>query len=767
MTALGAERTGVARAAVIGAGSMGSGIAAQFANAGIPVDLLDIPGGEGKRNAPAESGVARQLKAGGFMASGGPKLVRTGNVEDDLGWLAEADWIVEAIIEDLDLKRDLYKRIETVRRPGTILSSNTSTIPRAALIADMGDGFAADFVITHFFNPPRVMQLMELVTAPETDPGVANRVRAAAKAALGKTVVDCRDTPGFIANRIGCFWMAVAALEAKRLGLSVERADAINAAFGIPRTGIFGLFDLVGIDLVPHVWGSLLSALPKQDDLHRFDLPADPLFSELVASGRYGRKSGAGFYRKAGDGSREALDLETGDYRPAEPVAAADLPGGGRDLAALLADDGAAGRYAASMLATVVAYAAEHAPELAADVGAVDIAIELGYSWRAGPFKLADRVGPATVVASLETMGRPVPALLAKAAADGGFYAADQVRAADGRMTVRQRPASLSEAREIVGNDAASLRDIGDGVACFEVHSKMNTLAPAVFDLLEDTLARAGRDFDALVIGNDDPRTFSAGADLSFILSLLESGEDATLEGYLRRGHDVFHRVLQAPVPVVTAAHGLALGGACEIALHTQGVVAHAELTIGLPETKAGLIPAWGGCTRLLARAPGRSGPKGPMAAAAQCFEVILPGRVSRSAAEAQEIGYLAETDGIVMHRELLLPEAKARAIALRDAGHRPPGPVFVTVAGPSGAKGLMSTVTAAHAAGRMTDTDFMLAEALASVLTGGPDGDPSRPMADRELMDLERETLLVLLQEPAVRGRIDHMLKTGKPLRN
>lgn len=729
--AIGIEAIGIKRAAVIGAGSMGSGIAAQFANAGIPVDLLDIVGKD-SRNGYAENGVARQVKAGGFMGSDSPALVRIGNVEDNLDRLAEADWIVEAVIEDLSIKRDLYLRIDEIRRPGTIVSSNTSTIPRAELVEGQSERFARDFIITHFFNPPRVMKLVEIVSARENSAELVERAALACRDGLGKTVVICRDTPGFIANRIGCYWLAVGALEAKRFGLTVEEADAIHTVFGVPRTGVFGLLDLIGVDLVPHVWGSMMRMLPASDDIHNFDLPGDRTIQAMIAAGRHGRKVGQGFYRKAQDGSREALDLATGEYRPEHPVMPASLPGGGRDIATLLADMGKLGSYAQAVLSRVVSYSFDHADEIADDAGSIDTAIALGYSWREGPFQLAERAGLGTAAKHTASLSQSL----------------------------------LAGAREIAGNPAARLLDLGDGVACFQVQTKMNTFAPEVFDALEDTLSRAGRDFTALVLGNDDPRAFSAGADLSFVMKMIDSGGIEALEAYIARGQSLFLGLKYARVPVVAAAHGFALGGGCEFLMHADAVIAHAELNAGLPETKVGLIPAWGGCTQLLLRAASRSGPKGPLASAMTAFDAILPGTVTTSALQARAAGFLRFADGIVMHRDRLLPSAKAKALELVD-GYAPPATALITVGGPSGKLGLLAPVSANVQAGRASDTDQRIAEILAGILTGGPDADPNRAMREEEIMALERAALRDLVAMPTTRARMEHMLKTGKPLQN
>lgn len=754
MKAIGAEATGINRVAVIGAGAMGGGIAAQFANAGIAVDLLDMPGGDGG-SGPAEAGLARQSKLGGFMVPEAAGLVRPGNVRDHLPRLAEADWVVEAVIERIEAKHELFARIAPHLKPGAILSSNTSTIPRAALAAQMAPDLARRFAITHFFNPPRVMRLLEIVTDADADPAFAARLHGAAGTLLGKTVIDCRDTPGFVANRIGCFWMAMAALEARRHGLTVETADAVHAALGIPRTGVFGLFDLVGIDLVPSVWGSLMDALPPGDALRGFAIPSDPMFRTLVQRGSFGRKSGAGFYRKAEDGTREALDLNSLDYRPQQDPA--PLPG--RDPGTLVALPGPVGDYARTILSQVLAYACTHLPEIAADVAAVDTAMELGYSWRQGPFALAEAAGLDRLAGALPDR----PPVLARGLAEG-FHAGGPLAALGGRAP-RPGPAPLADLPVLVENPLASLHDLGDGVACFRAHSKMNTFDPAVFDLLEQTLDRAGRDFTALVLANEDPRAFSAGADLAAFLRMAEAGDGpARIQAYVARGQGLFMRLRRSPVPVVAAIHGFALGGGCEFQMHADACIAHAEAGIGLPETGVGLIPGWGGCTRLYARAHAADPQGDPATLTRRAFDTLLAGRIAGSAAEARAMGLLAPEDGIVMHRAHLTAAAKARALALRD-GYLPPPPLVLPVAGPAGQEALLEGPRADLAAGRITETDLELARTLAGILTGGPKAGPTATEAD--LMALEAAALSRLAGWPPAQARIAHMLATGKRLRN
>lgn len=771
---IGAQESGIRRAAVIGAGSMGSGIAAQFANAGIPVDLLDVKGKGEAPNGPADAGIERQLKSNGFMHPAAAQLVRPGNIDDDLQRLSEADWIVEAVIERLDVKRDLYRKIDGVRKKGSIVSSNTSTIPRADLISEQSQAFAADFLITHFFNPPRVMRLVEIVSAAENPPELVARATAASRFILGKTAVDCHDTPGFIANRIGCYWLAVAALEAKRLGLTVEEADTVMAAFGTPRTGAFGLLDLIGIDLIPHVWGSLMSALPSSDDIHAYDLPSDSTVQAMIAAGQLGRKAKAGFYRINLDKTREALDLTTGHYRPEAPLDAAALPGKGRDLSALLQSDDRLGRYAWQVLSRLVAYSAEVGPEIAKDVAAIDTAMELGYAWREGPFKLAERCGLKTVADRMRDDGREIPALLASALA-GGFYAGDtglplgtngvrsQALASGDVLTL---PAIKARHPKILGTEGASLWDAGSGVVCFEIHTKMNSLTPAVFEALDQSLEKVRSEFRALVVGNDNPRTFSAGADLSYFVDLVRKEDWTALSAFLSRGQDLFLKVKYAPFPVVAAAAGLALGGGCELMLHCDAVVAHAELAAGLPETKVGIVPGWGGCTQLLLRTQERAGTDGnPLSVAKAAFETIFAGNPSSSALDASGKGLLRSSDSIVMNRDDLLSSAVRRAATMADAGYRAPGRAAIQLSGLAEKNALMEHIEKQRDTLRLTGTDIAVAEALSSVLTGAGSSDGSA--YEEDVLAQERETVLALAKMPTTQERIVHMLATGKPLRN
>ncbi|MEC7761974.1 MAG: 3-hydroxyacyl-CoA dehydrogenase/enoyl-CoA hydratase family protein [Pseudomonadota bacterium] len=746
-TAFGATSTGVKRAAVIGAGSMGGGIAAQFANAGIPVDLIDIAGGE-SRNGPAEAGLARQIKAGGFMGQAAVSLVRVGNIDDDLARVAEADWIVEAIIEDFALKQDLYAKLEAHRKPGSTVSSNTSTLLRGALVEGLPESFDRDYVISHFFNPPRHMQLLEVVDGPTSDPASVARAWEAGRSVLGKTVVACRDTPGFIANRIGCYWMAMAVLEAERQGLTVEEADAVISAFGVPRTGVFGLLDLIGIDLIPLVWGSLIRSLPEGDGAHDFDLAASELSARMQEAGRFGRKAGGGFYRKAEDGAREALDLTTHDYRPQEKPP--ELPGGGRDLAALIAAGGKLGEYAWSVLRNLVSYTATVADEIAHDLPGIDTAVSLGYGWREGPFRQADRVGAAAIAERITGEGGTVPALLTAAAEAGGFYDGDAPRVDLSGAPVTASTAEALDAPAVLTETAAArLEDAGDGLGILRITTKMGVFAPEVFDVFDAALAR--RDLTALVLAPATPKAFSAGADLASFLKLAE--DPAALDTFLARGQSVFAALRTAPVPVVSAVRGLALGGGCEVTLHSDRVVAHAEARFGLPETRLGILPGWGGCTRMFARFAAAGGT--PDEVAARVVETLLPGPMSTSAPHAREMGLLSAEDEIVMHGDDV--EAAACEIARGMVeGYVPPAPLELSVAGKAGLEAALAGTRARHEAGEIDAHTLTVAGDVARVVTGG-DAEAGT-VAETALLDLEREAVLRMSQRDETRAA---MLKT------
>jgi 3-hydroxyacyl-CoA dehydrogenase len=775
---------GIEKAAVIGAGVMGAGIAAHLANAGVPVLLLDIPKGNGEdRSALAKGAVQRMLKAepAPFMHKGAAKLITAGNTEDDLERLAEADWIVEAVVEDLDAKRDLYARIEALRKDGSIVSSNTSTLPLALLVDGLPERFARDFLITHFFNPPRYMRLLELVAGPRTRAEALEAISDFADRRLGKGVVLCNDTPGFVANRIGNFWLQCAVNAARDHGLSVEEADAImSRPVGIPKTGVFGLLDLVGLDLIPKVDASLAAALPEADAYHHIRRDW-PLLERLIAEGYTGRKGKGGFYRldrSAGKRVKQALDLESGEYAPAAKPALESLSAskaGG--LKALVAHEDRGGRFAWAVLSQTLAYAATHVPETTGALCDVDRALRLGYAWKYGPFELIDRIGAADFAARLEQNGIAVPPLLAQAAEAQGFYRTHEGRlqylSVEGGYADVPRPAGVLLLEDVkragaplAENGSASLWDIGDGVVCLEVHTKLNTIDPDVVAIIGSAVKTVEANYTALVVYNEGSN-FSAGANLGLALFAANTALWPMIEGLVEQGQKAYRKLKQAPFPVVAAPSGLALGGGCEILLHADAVQAHAESYVGLVEAGVGLIPGWGGCTELLSRlAADPRRPKGPMPPVAEAFETIGLAKVARSAFEARELGFLRAGDAITFNRERLLAEAKAKALELAE-GYAPPEPVALTLPGPSGKAALSHALHDLRLKGVATEHDMVVAAELAEVLTGGPGADITEPVDPEAVRTLERRAFMTLVKTEPTLARMEHTLETGKPLRN
>jgi 3-hydroxyacyl-CoA dehydrogenase len=771
----------IRKAAVIGAGVMGAGIAAQFANAGVPVLLLDVvPAGASDRNALAEGAIAKMLKSepAPFMSARAAKLVTPGNIEDHLARVAECDWIVEAVVERLDVKQELYRKLDAVRRPGTAVSSNTSTIPLALLVREQSSAFAKDFMITHFFNPPRYMRLLELVTGPATDPELALSVAAFADVKLGKSVVRCKDSPGFIANRLGVYWLQVGVVEAIDAGLTVEEADAVaGRPMGIPKTGVFGLIDLVGLDLMPHINASLTQALPADDPFQAANREL-PLIARMIAEGYTGRKGKGGFYRLNRTGAtkvKEAIDLSSGAYRPERRSEIPELAGAAKNLRALLTSKTKFGRYAWRMLGQTLSYAASLVPEAALDVASIDAAMRLGYNWQWGPFELIDKLGAAWLAERLAADGLPVGALLLSAR-DQPFYRVQrgrrQVLGTDGEYHDLERPQGVLLLEDVkrassplLKNASAAVWDVGDGVLCFEFTSKSNSLDADIIALLGQTIGLVQQHHTALVIYNEGSN-FSVGANLGLALFAANIAAWSEIDKLIAGGQQAYQALKYAPFPVVAAPAGMALGGGCEILLHSDAVQAHAESYIGLVECGVGLIPGWGGCTEMLGRWS-TSGllPHGPMPAPAKVFETVSTAKVSTSAAEAQELGFLRPSDGITMNRDRLLADAKARALALA-ANYTPPRPVEFKLPGAAGKLAFDLAAEGFYRRGLATDYDRVVCAELAAVLSGGT-ADLVDAVGAEQLLGLERTAFMRLIKQPGTLARIEHMLSTGKPLRN
>jgi 3-hydroxyacyl-CoA dehydrogenase len=777
----------IKKVAVIGAGVMGASIAAHIANAGIPVVLLDIvptlrqgseQSGVDNRNSIAEAAIAKLLKAepAAFMHKNNARLITPGNIEDHLDWLKDVDWVLEAVIEDPGIKQALYQKLENICGPGTLISSNTSTLPLKLLTRGMPDSFKQRFMITHFFNPPRYMRLLELVSGAETKPELVDAVSRFADIHLGKDSVSCKDTPGFIGNRIGIYWLQYGLLEAIKRGLTVEQADAVmSAPFGIPKTGIFGLLDLVGLDLIPHVLDSMKLALPKNDAFHQVSMLPE-LVKTMIADGYIGRKGKGGFYRlNEAEGKRvkESIKLQTGGYQRSEKFALPDVPKTQDQLRAFLIRDDVICRFAWQVLSNTLVYSASLIPEISDDIVAVDTAIRLGYNWKYGPFELLDRIGVDWFVNRLIAENRDVPPLLENR---HSLYKVESGKRLFIDLSGNYQPVRRSDGVELLSdiklrapavleNQSASLWDIGDGVACLEFHSKMNTLDMDSLAMVRQSIEKVKTDFSALIIHNDADN-FSAGANLTLLVKAIHSQDWSAVEQLIKQGQQTYRALKYAPFPAVGAPSGLALGGGCEVLLHCDAIQAHAELYIGLVEVGVGLIPGWGGCKEYLrrwlefARRPG-----GPMPALAQAFETIGMAKVSKSAAEAKEMLFLSTADGITMNKGRLLAEAKAKALGLAQ-DYTPPKPASYSLPG-AGAKAAMALAAAnLRKAGKITDYDLEISRQLAEVLSGGP-CDITEPLNEDDLLNLELNAFLHLVRQAGTLARLEHLLTTGKPLRN
>lgn len=809
----------IQKAAVIGAGAMGSGIAAQLANAGVDVYLLDIvPKDAEDRDIIAKNAVQRMLKAtpatdplnAGFMAPENAKRINTGNIEDHLAEaVRDADWVVEVVIENLAIKRELYAKLETLANPKAILASNTSTIPLATLIEGRSESFKKRFIITHFFNPPRFMHLLEIVSGPETAPGIAEAMQAFGDLRLGKNVILCKDTPAFLANRIGIYFMFRTITEAIEQNMNIENVDTLlGTPIGYPKEGIFGLLDLVGIGIIPLVTHSLLQTLPDNDLFRKFDHDKGlALVDRLLKEGCTGRNSPkGGFYRmeKNPDGSKQkqAVDLQTGGYYPVEkPKLACVKAAKKHGPRAMFESDDPMGRFAWVVVRDTLLYAATLMPEIANDIVDVDAALRGGYNAHWGPFEQIDQMGVAWFCQKVEADGIALPPLL-KIAHDRPLYKV--VNGHPMRLVfdfenqkaeyepLPQKPGclKLSDFRRnrapLVSHYSASLWDIGDGVTCLEFHSKMNTLDPSVLYVINESVqwmtAHAAQ-YKAMVIYNEE-KNFSLGANLGLIdagfqllrhpvvknlglSGLLGNCIFHKIETLIYQGQSVFNALRQAPFPVIGAPNGMAIGGGCEILLHCDALQASAETYMGLVESGVGLIPGWGGCARYLERCeaePNRKG--GPVPAVRAAFQAILmpQAAVSTSAQDGRNKLWLRPQDSITMNPDRILADAKAKALAMAE-NYKAPAPVTFRLPGPSGKAALRMAIDDFYAKGDATWHDVVVADALADVLTGG-NTQSSRTVSENDILQLEREHFISLVRTRQSQKRIAHTLKSGKPLR-
>jgi 3-hydroxyacyl-CoA dehydrogenase len=750
---------------------MGAQIAAHFANAGLPVRLLDVTA------AMAREGLerAKGIRPDPFFSPEAERLIATGGLDNDLDTLAHTDWIVEAVVERLDVKQALLARLDSVVTGDTIVSSNTSGIPLSAIAAGRSERFRRHWLGTHFFNPPRYLHLLEIIPTGDSLPEVVDSISRCADRCLGKGVVVAKDTPGFIANHLGVFGVARALAALVSGDCTIEEIDAITGpAIGRPKSATFRTIDIAGIDVLADVTRSLAERLDQPERGAIFAAPA--LIGMLVERGSIGAKSGQGFYKKVDD-EILTLDPSTMTYRPKQPArfpsvdAARAIESAADRIRALFLGSDRAGRLLRDTLGQLLLYSARVTPEIANSIDDVDRAMRWGFGWELGPFETWDAIGLEKVIDACGV--GELPPLLAEALARGAFRPATLGSNGAPRHS-RVPPAApdaevLRVARErgavVRRNAACSLVDLGDDVLAVEFHSKMNTIGGDALQMLEAGVTLAATNFRALVVGNEAPH-FSAGANLLLLLLESQEGNWDEVDLMVRGVQRATMALKYSDVPVVVAPAGLSLGGACEMCLHGDRVVAAAETYMGLVETGVGLIPAGGGTKEMLVRAlQACADGEDPLLHVERIFETIALGKVSTSAADARRYGYLRVVDGITMNRERLIAEAKRMALA-RSADYVKPRPTSVRVGGENTHAALKLGVYLAWRAGRLSDHDALIGRKLAWVLSGGNLAHLGE-VSEQQLLDLEREAFLGLCGERRTQERIAHTLKTGKPLRN
>jgi 3-hydroxyacyl-CoA dehydrogenase len=809
---------GINYVTVIGAGTMGAAIAGHLANAGIPVTLLDIVPGEltpeeeaaglaldspQVRNRIVKAGFDRMVKAkpSNLFTKDTTKLISLGNLEDDFEEaVAKSDWIIEVIIERPGPKQALMERIEAHAPADAVISSNTSGIPIHIIAEGRSDEFKKRFLGTHFFNPPRYLHLLEIIPTPDTDPAVVERMRNFAENVLGKGVVICKDTPNFIANRMISFIQSDIMEFAIENGYTVEEVDKLTGPLlGRPKTGTFRLNDVIGIDVMALVSGNLYDLIPDDEDrdILRGEY-SSAVMQALIDNKLLGAKTGQGFYKTIKDEKGKkifmGLDLQTaaedGEIEYLEPQKPRwSSVSDARDLALperlkdLVNADDSAGELIWHTLSRTMAYASKRIPEIADSIVDIDNAMKWGFAWQMGPFETWDALGVAETLARLEGEGATV-APWVQEMLDAGhetFYTYHGIE----RMAysplhkqyvpVEQSPKALAISdikrchATIAENDEASLIDMGDGVMLLEFHSKMNALGEGIFKIIEVAIDRLHGGATGLVIGNEGDN-FSVGANLLAAAVTAQSGQYKELEYFMKSGQDAFMALRTAPAPVVAAPFNLVLGGGVEISLASDRIVAHAETYLGLVEVGVGLIPGWGGTKESVRRmvSPHMHATNvNPMPYLRHVFTNIGMAQVSKSAAEARDMGYLQACDRIVMNKSHLLSEAKREVLHLAESGYRPPtvtGNVYA--AGRDALASVKVEIYSMKEAGYISEYDGVIAEKLGNILVGG-DLSASAWMDEQYFLDLEREAILSLMGEEKTQARIWHMLQTGKPLRN
>ncbi len=763
---------------VIGSGLMGSAIAAHLANAGCKVNLLDIADKKHEnKNHLADLALNKltKIKPSPLTLKSNLKLIKIGNIDENLDVINESEWVIEVIIENLEIKKNLYKKIDEIMQDDLIVSSNTSTIPIKLLSEGLSNKFKKNFLITHFFNPPRYLKLLEIVKSDDTDNGIVKKINDFCDINLGKTVIETKDTPGFIGNRIGIFWIERAAVEAIKSGLTVEEADStIMNTFKVPMTGVFGLIDVVGLDLIPPVVKSLLLNIPKSDYYHSVHKTPE-IFQFMLENKMIGRKGDGGFYKLININNKKikhSLDLSTREYQICSKPKIIN-----KNLKKFLDKDDKFSKYAWNVLSEVLYYVLTIAEEISLDINSIDEAMKNGFGWQLGPFEIIDKIGVSFLIEKLKDSKKTIPSIL-NDIGENKFYQleSNQIKYFD---FVSKKYATLNRLKGVLlltdikktnkplkKISTASLWDIGDQITVFEIHSKSNTLDMATMEFLNQCIDIVTSSFKAMIIYNEGD-FFSAGANLGEALFLGNIGLDKEVEkNILLKGQEVYSKLKYSKFPVIAAPFNLALGGGCEIILHSNYVQAHIESYIGLTEAALGILPAWGGCKELLSRfSSNKKTPKGPMPAIIKTFELIGMAKVSTSAHEAKKIGLLKETDGITMNRNRLLFDAKMKAIEM-SKNYKIPEKNIYCLPGRTALSAIKLSLENMKSNGAISQYDKFIGEKIAYVLSGG-DTDITKELLEENILKLEKDAIYNLMKENLTIERLEHILETGKYLRN
>ncbi|PWN06746.1 hypothetical protein DDZ15_08815 [Rhodohalobacter mucosus] len=777
---------------ILGAGVMGSQIAAHCVNAGLNVKLLDLKSDDPQKpNKTAEESIQKltKMNPAPLALAEWADRITPGNFEDHLDWAADADWVCEVIVERMDVKKDMMGRLEKVRKPGTIVSSNTSGLPISDISEDVSDEFKSHFLGTHFFNPPRYMKLLEVIPTASTDDAVTEYMTRFCERILGKGVVRCKDTPNFIANRIGVFSMASIMPWFFDGSFRAEEIDFLTGTLtGYSKAATFRTADMAGLDVLNHVAENLYPAVPDDERRELFKVPEG--FKKMVEKGAHGNKKGHGFYKKVkSENGKEYLVVnpETLEYESQKDVqfesakeAKQKFKSPGERLKYLVKRDDKAGNFLWKIHCDLLLYAANRIPEITESVESIDRAMQWGFNWELGPFERWDAIGVEESVKRMEDEGRDVPESVKKMIQSGrkSFYKEDGTvyNLVTGKADQLTPPAegALTAAmlnrndKEVWGNKSAGLYDMGDGIALFEFRTKQQTLG---FELVEsaEKAAEIVRDrFDAMVIGHDH-ENFSYGANLAEAGEALKSGDEAKIKEAVDNFQRVAVGLRYQPFPVIGAVSGRCFGGGVEFMMHCDKVVAHHEFYCGLVELGVGLIPAGGGTKELLYRSMDKVNEDedaDPLPYLKDAFKTIGMAKVSDGAPKAKELGYLRDTDMIVMNRDLLLATAKQQARAMADAGYRPPAEPKIKLMGQTGMSVLEVTLYIMTEAKWASPYDKVLAGKVARVMTGGDLSEPQE-VPESYILKLEREAILECFQDERTHKRMEHMLKTGKPLRN